>query len=752
MDTYLAKLEDKLRTDFNDDVIPIPLVKGEKHPLYGHANISSVDMWKKWKNIGFGQVLSENADMGLLIRNNAIYVVDFDDKDTAMIFEEKIQDFTHTVKQETKKGFHYFFKGTNETKELQMCNEVRPFGETQDIDIITTWNNGTGGIITVYPSSNKEWVQSIISFEMLPMPSKFIELYKNEAIRLHKPQKTKQQKIVDTDDKHDICFETLKKVIMGLNDNRAASFDEWHCIVWAIFNYCHQKEICISKRDRLIHAFSEKKQDKYNEDDVDAFIYKSCKYVSDGYSIGTLLMMLKEDNPNLYNTMFSKIRPYMEVKDAFENTRFKVLNPPMFCTLDNDGKITMQTRAKFKETWEHIKCLTKNGSGLMVEVCFVDLWFKDANIRHYKKIDFLPPPLLCPSEVYNTWRGFAIENENVESSGNVQPFLDHIDVMTNHDRKSSSYFLKWLAHIVQYPGLLSETGIVIHGVQGAGKNILIEMIGEMLGHHKHGTENALFYDTAKPDRDLFGKHSVGRCNKILVCINEAKGKDTYGNMNELKDAITSTTMIVEPKGIDGFSMRNFNRFIFTTNNKNSVPIEEGDRRYVLIVCSKEKKGQKKYFIEFKKYSENLTNQKAVFEYLKSIDITGFDFEKERPISKLYKQIQSLNIPNYIHFFIHFVENWNDEKDFKYTSSDFFQAYLEFLKAGNYETEKVTHKKFNMFIEDMIYDETENPQGFIKIGATKGCVTKSFTNAKCKEWLIDQGYCQSAKDLFKEVNE
>lgn len=749
MDTYLKNLEQKLKTEFNGEVIPIPLIKGEKTPLYGHAKINTDDMWKKWKNIGFGKVLSETADLGLLIRNNAIYVVDFDDKDTSVLFEKNISDFTNTVKQETKKGFHYFFKGTDETKKLKMCNEVRPFGESQDIDIITTWENGTGGIITVYPSANKEWVQSIISCDMLPMPSLFIQLYKNQSIKLQKTQKPKHKNSKENCEKSNMDFETLKKIIMGLNDTRSSTFDEWHKVVWSIFNYCYQMEICDSKRDRLIHAFSEKCTDKYNEDDVDSFINKNCKYTNDGYSIGTLQMMLNEDNPNLYRTLFSKIRPYFEVKGTFETNRFKVLNPPMFCTVDIDGKITMQTRAKFKETWEHIKCLTKNAMGIIVEVCFVDVWFKDANIRHYKKIDFLPPPLTCPSEVYNTWRGFAIENVNVESSGDIKPFLDHIDIMTNHERKASIYLINWFAQMVQFPGRLSETAIVIQGVQGTGKNILIEMIGEMLGHHKYGTDNALFYDTPKPDRDLFGKHSVGRCNKILVCINETKGKDTYGNMNELKDAITSTTLIVEPKGIDGFSMRNFNRFMFTTNNKNAVPIEEGDRRYVIIVCSKEKKGQKKYFSEFKNYSDNLANQKAVFEYLQSIDITGFDFEKERPISKLYKLIQSLNIPNYIHFFIHFVENWNDDKIFKYTSEEFFQCYLEFLKQGNYETDKITHKKFNMLIEDMIYNEIENPQGFIKIGGTNGRVTRSFTNAKCKEWLISQGYCQETKYLFKD---
>ncbi len=756
MDSYIQNLCEVLVREFNGDVIPIALVKDQKQPLYSHANITNEALWKKWENQGYKEVMTEQADMGLVIRNRAMVVIDFDDKDTSHIFEEKCPSFKDTVKQSTKKGFHYFFKGSALTKEMKLSNQVRPFGEDMDIDIITTWDKGTGGVITVYPSANKEWIRNIIDTPIKEVPEKFIQLYKDKAL---KDTTTKKKKTVEKtksstqDSQGETCdFETLKKVVVGLSADRAVAFDTWHRVVWAIFNYCCHHDITDNKRDRLIHLFSQKAIDKYDKDRVDEFINDHCNFNPNGYSMGTLVMYLNEDNPELYRLLFSKIRPYIEVRKIFETNRFKVLNPPMFCTIDTDGKITMQTRVKFKETWEHIKCLAKNGLGQLVETCFVDIWFKDANIRHYKKIDFLPPPLSCPNDVFNTWRGFAIENENIESSGDVQPFLDHVDVMTNHDNKTARYFIKWLAQLVQYPGVLSETAIVLYGVQGVGKNIVFEMIGEMLGHHKHGTENALFYDTAKPDRDLFGKHSVGRRNKILVCINEAKGKDTYGNMNELKDAITSTTMIVEPKGIDGFSMRNFNRFVFTTNNKNSVPIEEGDRRYVLIVCSKEKKGLKQYFTNFKKYSDDLANQKAVFEYLKGIDLNGFDFENERPISKLYKQIQGLNIPNYIHFFIYFIENWNDDKVFKYTSTEFFQAYLEFLKAGNYETDKMTHKKFNMLLEDMMYDENENPNGFILPGKSKGSATKSFNNQQCKEWLIREGYCQETKCLFKEVDD
>jgi hypothetical protein len=139
-----------LRTEFDDNVIPIPLVKGIKQPLYAHKERATEDMWKLWKNKGFGEVLSESADMALLIRERAMVVVDFDNKTTSQIFEENEPHFVNTVKESTKKGFHFFFKGTEQTKAMNLSNIVRPFGETMDIDNITTHDNDTGAIISIW--------------------------------------------------------------------------------------------------------------------------------------------------------------------------------------------------------------------------------------------------------------------------------------------------------------------------------------------------------------------------------------------------------------------------------------------------------------------------------------------------------------------------------------------------------------------------------------------------------------------------
>jgi hypothetical protein len=60
----------------------------------------------------------------------------------------------------------------------------------------------------------------------------------------------------------------------------------------------------------------------------------------------------------------------------------------------------------------------------------------------------------------------------------------------------------------------------------------------------------LAFDTTKPEHDLFGRFQNGRVNKLMIVVNEAKGKDTFANADLLKDMIIATQFNYEAKGIN----------------------------------------------------------------------------------------------------------------------------------------------------------------------------------------------------------
>lgn len=749
MDAYLTKLETVLRAEFDGNVIPIPLKKGKKTPLYSHKGKKTENLWKMWKNKGFAEVLSETADLALLIRERAMVVVDFDDKEQAKIFENNLIEFDCTVKESTKKGFHYFFKGTELTKSMKLSNCVRPFGETCDVDIITTHENDTGAIIAVYPSENKEWINNIIDKVIYHMPNEFIDIYNERSIKKDRKVETKtEDEIQETKATNNkVEFEVLEEVVMGLKATRGDGYESWKSVSWGIANIASQNGYK-RKGNNLIHEFS-KQSYKYDEDKVEEFIEKSGNR-DDGFGLGTLLMFLKEDNEVLFHNIQSRINPnnkvklngysfieeplfdffdgkvrdYSLLKTEFEKRHFKVMRPVMYVEELKSGDFYMRSPKDLRDAFFNLCCWYGEAKE---KERFLNVWLGDATIRKYETIEFTPPPLISPPETFNMWRGFAIERKDIESSGNIQPFLDHLSILVNHDEKGLDYTLKWFADLVQSPGLLNGIALVFKSSQGAGKNLFLEFFHAILGKE-------LYYETANPVQDLWGRFSLGRKNRLLINIDETSGKDTYPHAEQIKNMLTSPNYNYEQKGVNPITLTNYNRVVFTTNNSTPVKIEDGDRRFVVFECSDEKKGNKEYFVKLVAYFNDETNQKAVFEYLKSIDLSKVDWINHRPITEIYRDIQEVNTPIQIVFFKWLVENNNDDTELRYSGMSFFDQFNLFLEKCKYTGYSMKLCLFGRLVKKYLKD-TES-KGFIKKSSSKGCITYKIQVKDMRQWLID----------------
>ena len=94
---------------------------------------------------------------------------------------------------------------------------------------------------------------------------------------------------------------------------------------------------------------------------------------------------------------------------------------------------------------------------------------------------------------------------------------------------------------------------------------------------------------------LFGKHSSAEMDKLLIVLNEVKGKDTYANADLFKTRITDDTREVELKNKDTMQINNYCSYILNTNNLNSVNAGDKDRRFCVLDCNNEKIHDKKIF-------------------------------------------------------------------------------------------------------------------------------------------------------------
>lgn len=349
---------------------------------------------------------------------------------------------------------------------------------------------------------------------------------------------------------------------------------------------------------------------------------------------------------------YFELNCYEKVKERFESKCFKVKKPVCYCE-ETDVELVIKPPEKFRETYRNLYFIKRHevrdehgcpifdvdGDEVYIyeNKKFIEKWFDDAENRTYERMDTFPRPLECPEGVYNTWNGFAVERSYAPSSGKVQPFLDHIGIMVNHDEKGLDYTLKWLASLIQFPAKLQGTAPVFYGEQGTGKSILFEeLMPRLLGDDK-------VFSTCCPSTDLWGKHSNGRFGKFLINIDETKAKESCANSDDMKRAITARTHTHEPKGVDQITVRNFNRFAFTTNNENSIKVENTDRRYWVQTTSSEKIGDRMYFDMFMEYINDECNIKAIYEYLLTIDVSNVNWSIDRPMTERYRDMKALYV-------------------------------------------------------------------------------------------------------------
>ena len=146
---------------------------------------------------------------------------------------------------------------------------------------------------------------------------------------------------------------------------------------------------------------------------------------------------------------------YTGLKTEFERKTFRILDPPGYMALVGDS-------------WIHYNrsLLIDMNSGIFVDdekKCrFTDWWLRDDTIRTYARIGYYVDEKECPSDIFNTFSGFA-SARLPSATADITPILDHVSILCNHQEDAVEFFLDWFASIVQRPGTLNGIAMVVIG-------------------------------------------------------------------------------------------------------------------------------------------------------------------------------------------------------------------------------------------------------------------------------------------------
>lgn len=370
---------------------------------------------------------------------------------------------------------------------------------------------------------------------------------------------------------------------------------------------------------------------------------------------------------------------YIKMKEVFERTNFRVLYPPGYMT-------------KIDDCWVHYtrQQLMDVNSGFFMDDAkkerFIDWWLKDDRIRTYSRTGYFVDPTECPGTVFNTFTGFAAAHLP-ERGGDIQPILDHLEIICGKSHDALEFVLDWMASCIQRPGRLTHICIVLIGPHGAGKDLIFDWFGtQVLGMDA-------YFKTVRPHIDLFGAFNTSRANRVLYHIEEGNDATiTPAFVEQLKNYITDSYSSIQMKGRDTNSMmKNYNHFIISSNENVPFKIHPQERRFFAVAASGEKVRDYAYFHHLAEIVLKDTKVvKEFYEFLSNRNIEGRDWcnPPNTDIMREWKYACESDLTQFVEYI-----RQGDQKEFG--ASDLYNAYREWCRS--YGFTPISVRKFGLDI-------------------------------------------------------
>ncbi|MDO9404846.1 MAG: PriCT-2 domain-containing protein [Polaromonas sp.] len=180
----------------------------------------------------------------------------------------------------------------------------------------------------------------------------------------------------------------------------------------------------------------------------------------------------------------------------------------------------------------------------------------------------------------NTYRPSSVPQavKHLSSDGKkaVEIVKTHLRLLCNGRGTVIDTMVNWMAHNVQNPGAKIRWAPLIKGIQGDGKTVMGSLLAACMGKSNVKTVSSKVLAT-----DFTG-WSVGSC---VVVFEEVKltGHNRYDILNAVKPVIANDTIEVHKKGqdADGGAV-NVTNYICFTNFADALPLDDTDRRYMVI--------------------------------------------------------------------------------------------------------------------------------------------------------------------------
>jgi DNA polymerase III delta prime subunit len=212
-----------------------------------------------------------------------------------------------------------------------------------------------------------------------------------------------------------------------------------------------------------------------------------------------------------------------------------------------------------------------------------------------------------------------------DPTGDAEVFVQHLRWLVQ-DETERDHLTDWMAWAYQHPERKITWAPILYGPPGTGKTSVMNVLAGCLGSA---------YASEPAQAELEDKFTDWAFGKLLVKIEELRSEDRYNVAEKLKPIVANPTISIRRMHETGFRVKNVANVMASTNHMEALPIERGDRRYMLITCRDEPNVVKRttHMRIFHHWLER-EGLGGVAWWLSSRDVKRFKPESEAPMTAL----------------------------------------------------------------------------------------------------------------------
>ena len=226
---------------------------------------------------------------------------------------------------------------------------------------------------------------------------------------------------------------------------------------------------------------------------------------------------------------------------------------------------------------------------------FLTYCMESNSMPNFDKVSFVPylarKGKAVLYDAFNTFTGFPMDSIPMQIADSFENSLwyKHIgSELMNGDAEEAGHFYDFLSDIVQDPATIKGISHLFYSEQGMGKSLMGDWLKRLIGDN-------LVYSFSNVG-DYFDGFNSAHHSKLIKIFEEVSDKgDAFYKHDVLKARQTAPEEVVKIKYMNDYTVPNYARHIYFTNNPNCLYVENSDRRHTMHKANNRYANKTEYF-------------------------------------------------------------------------------------------------------------------------------------------------------------